>query len=285
MDNQFIDMRLRPPIPAFADCMIYRGSPSPTGYYPTRLGFPRPPSAEAASLEMLFDEMDRATIRYGVIMGRAGTTMGTVSNDALCEFVRAHGDRFVWYAGLDLADIPRALSEMSRWSADKSVRGFAIEPAISLTPKMVDDPAFLPLYEAAQATGKPLSISLSALMGPDLSYSDPEPLQRVARNFPRLTIVVSHGAWPWVHQVLGVAFVCDNVYVSPDLYMNGADFPAALEYARAARTYLRERLLFGTAYPSRPLVESVAAFRELELPEPVMRDVAYNNAARLLMID
>ena len=56
--------------------------------------------------------------------------------------------------------------------------------------------------------------------GPDLSYSDPVHVDRVAADFPALPIVVSHGGWPWVHQILHVAYRRQNVHVSPDMYLD-----------------------------------------------------------------
>ena len=56
---------------------------------------------------------------------------------------------------------------------------------------------------------------------------------------------------------------CANVHLSPDMYLNVPNTPGSLEYVRAANFYLRDRLLFGTAYPSRPMVESVEQFHRL----------------------
>jgi uncharacterized protein len=93
---------------------------------------------------------------------------------------------------------------------------------------------------------------------------------------------VSHAAWPNVMPMMEVAFLCDNVFVSPDLYMNGINTPGAQEYVKAAHFFLGDRLLFGTAYPSRPLKESVEAFMQWDFDPQVRKKVFYENAARLL---
>jgi predicted TIM-barrel fold metal-dependent hydrolase len=86
-------------------------------------------------------------------------------------------------------------------------------------------------------------------------------------------------------QMIEVAFMRENVYVSPDLYINGIDTPGSQEYIKAAKSFMPERLLFGTAYPSRPLKESVAAFKQWDLSAELQEKVLYRNAARLLKIE
>jgi predicted TIM-barrel fold metal-dependent hydrolase len=275
-----VDMRLRPPYKSFIGCQIYRGAP----YYPTRMGFPRPPSADSQSVELMLEEMEKAGIDIGVIPGRAGTSMGTVANDDILEFVQSHSKRFVWLAGLDTGNSAGALAEIERVRQMPAMCGFAIEPALGTPAKFADDDSLSPIYDACQSLGLPISISQSALMGPDLRYSSPIPIQRVAKKFPKLTIIVAHAGWPYVMEVLGVAFACPNVVVSPDLYMNGPEMPGASEYIRAAGVYLGERLLFGTAYPSRPLVESVAAFERWELESSLKGQILAKNAIRILNI-
>ena len=275
-----VDMRLRPPYKSFITCQIYRGAP----YYPTRMGFPRPPSAEQQSVDLMLQEMERAGIDIGVVPGRSGTTMGDVANDDILESVKAHPNRFIWLAGLDTGKPALTLAEMERVRGMPHMCGFAIEPALGTPPKFADDESLFPIYDACQSLGLPISISLSALMGPDLNYSSPIPVQRVAKRCPKLTIIVAHAGWPYIMEVLGVAFACPNVVVSPDLYMNGPEMPGASEYVRAAGVYLGERLVFGTAYPSRPLIESVEAFRSWKLGSPLEEQVFGLNALHILNV-
>jgi predicted TIM-barrel fold metal-dependent hydrolase len=143
--------------------------------------------------------------------------------------------------------------------------------------------------DLCQALDIPMSITLSgylaAMVGHDLSYGSPTPVYKVAKDFPKLKIIVSHAAWPNIMQMMEVAFIRDNVYVSPDLYMNGINTPGAHEYIKAAQFFLGDRLLFGTAYPSRPLKESVAAFLEWKLPAELQEKILYRNAARLFRLE
>jgi len=280
-----IDMRLRPPLRSWKNSAQFTEG---TGYYPSRMGFPRPPSVKSQSVDDLLQEMQEADI-LGVIMGRqAPRPLGIIPNDEITEVMQQHPGRFVAFAGIDLRDIEAGIAEIERTRVVDGYRGVSIEPGASFTPMYADDKSLFPLYARCQELELPVSITISGMLcsmvGNDLAYGSPTPVSRVAKNFPKLKIVISHGAWPSVMAMIEVAFMHENVYVSPDLYINGIHTPGSQEYIKAAQSFMPERLLFGTAYPSRPLKESVEAFRQWGLPRELEERVLYGNAARLLKL-
>ena len=279
-----VDMRLRPPLKSWVNRIQYQHGTA----NPARAGFPRPPSAEARSMEMLLQEMDQAGIRWGVIAGRQSKEpVGVIPNDEIAETVTRYPARFVGLAGIDPCAPPgTALAEIERCMRIPGFAGISIEPCAASTPMLADDARLNPIYEFCQDRSIPVSISLSNLLchtaGAPYAYNSPLPLYPVAAAFPRLKLIVSHGAWPWVRELLGIAFVCPNVWVSPDLFMVGVNMPGADEYVKAANSYLSERTLFGTNYPTRPLVESVQAFSEWSFAPGVRQKVLCDNALRVL---
>lgn len=284
--TMIIDMRLRPPLPSWTKTAQFTEG---TAYYPTRHGFPRPPSVKAHSMALLLKEMDEAGITWGVIMGRqSAPPHGIVPNDEIAQAISQHPQRFIALAGIDLRDIDAGVREIERTAKLPGFRGASIEPGATFTPMYADDRRLYPLYARCQELDLPISITLSgylsAMAGHDLSYGSPTPVYRVATDFRRLPIIVSHGAWPNVMQLMEVAFIRDNVYVSPDLYLNGIHTPGAQEYIKAAHFFLGERLLWGSAYPSRPLKESVQAFMQWDLAPELREKILYRNAARLVGI-
>jgi predicted TIM-barrel fold metal-dependent hydrolase len=281
-----IDMRLRPPLESWKATAQFKEG---TAYYPTRYGFPRPRSVQTQSVDDLLVEMDEAEIAVGIVMGRqSAPPHGVIPNDEIARFIESRSDRFRAFAGLDLGDIEAAVREIDRAARLPGFVGMSIEPGAAVDPWFSDDRRLYPIYERCQALGLPISITLSgylsAMAGHDLRYGSPSSVYRVATDFPRLSIVVSHAAWPNVMPMLEVAFLRQNVFVSPDLYLNHVDMPGAHEFIRAARFFLADRLLFGTAYPSRPLKESVAAFREWKLSPGLEAKILHDNAARLLAL-
>jgi len=284
---RIIDMRLRPPLKSWVTTAQFTEG---TAYYPTRHGFPRPKSVKTQAMQDLLDEMDEARITWGVIMGRqSAPPHGAVPNDEITKAIDEHPQRFVGFAGIDLRQIERGVVEIERTSKIKGYVGASIEPGATFEAMYADDRRLYPLYEKCQELDVPMSITLSgylaSMVGHDLSYGSPTPVFRVAKDFPKLKIIVSHAAWPNIMPMMEVAFIRENVYVSPDLYMNGINTPGAHEYIKAAKFFLGDRLLFGTAYPSRPLKESVDAFLEWDLSAELQEKILYRNAARLLRIE
>ncbi len=279
-----VDMRLRPPLPSWKSKPQFNEA---AGYYPTRLGFPRSPSMKSQAIPDLLKEMDDAGITYGVIMGRqSAPPLGIIPNDEIASAINEYPKRFIGFAGIDLRDIDAGLAEIDRTAKLTGFRGVSIEPGASHEPMYSDDRRLYPLYDRCQQLGLPISISLSGFLsevvGHELAYGSPTSIHKAARDFPRLTFIVSHAAWPNVMPMIEVAFLRKNIYVSPDLYMNHIDTPGAEEFIKAARFFLGERLLFGTAYPSRPLKESVLAFKQWNLAPALFQNILYDNAARLL---
>jgi predicted TIM-barrel fold metal-dependent hydrolase len=116
--------------------------------------------------------------------------------------------------------------------------------------------------------------------GPDLSYSFPVHFDRVAGDFPQLKLVVSHGGWPWVSEILHVAFRRSNVYVSPDMYLHEA--PGWEEYLKAANGFLADRFLYASCYPLAPVKEYAEWFLRLPLKPETRERALWKNAAELL---
>jgi len=281
----YIDMRLRPPLPTW----VGKANFAKGIFYPVRIGFERPPSAEARSIEMLLREMDEAEIEYGVIMGRQSIEpLGVIPNDEIAACIAAYPDRFLGWAGIDLAQpMEKCLAEIGRCIKQLDFKGVSIEPSIALDESFAraDDRRLYPIYEECVRLNVPLNISLSAVLQSTVNrpyeLSNPVQIYQVAKDFPRLDIHVAHAAWPYVMEMIGVCFVCPNVWLSPDQYMIKM-VPAAQEYVRAANHYFSDRALFGTSYPSKPLAPMVRAYDEWEWAPGVREKVLHENARRLM---
>ncbi|MFH0725651.1 MAG: amidohydrolase family protein, partial [Pseudomonadota bacterium] len=221
-----VDMRLRPPLKTWITKPQYGNVKTEKPYRPTQLGYPRPPSAEARSFDLLFKEMDEAGIKWGVIMGRQSVEPnGIIPNDEIFECVSKYPDRFVGWMGLDLSRGPDWwIEEIRRCMKFPGCKGVSIEPtqAVNVATRRADDRRLYPIYEECLRLDMPISIGLSGLFiaKPYLRFEDATPAQlfQVARDFPKLQIVCSHAGWPFVIDMIGVAFDCPNIWISPDLY-------------------------------------------------------------------
>jgi len=282
---KIVDMRLRPPLKTWVSKVQFT---RPDEYF-RKLGYERPASTRTQSLPDLMREMDDAQVQWGVIMGRQSEEpLGVIPNDEIAECIAQHPDRFVGWAGLDLSlPMDSCLKEIDRCLRLPGFKGISIEPPISKDPSIHGpaDPRLYPIYEDCVRRGVPLNITLSAQLqarlGRPYEHGSPVPLFKVAKDFPKLTIHVAHAAWPFVMDMIGVAFVCPNVWISPDQYMVKR-LPGAEEYVKAIQNYFQDRACFGTAYPSRPHLPLIREYQELEFTRDVFEKVMSTNALRLM---
>jgi hypothetical protein len=281
-----IDMRLRPPVPAWLEGSTFDAAM----FYPRHVaGFAAAPSAAKRSLDLLFEEMDQHGIALGVVVGRqAGNALGGVTNDKLAAVLQQWPERFVGLIGVDLDDIDGALGNIRTHAKIRGFKGISVEPGSAIRPMLCDDDRLTPIYELAQELELPVSISLSSTLsgiaGHDMSWASPIPMQRVAMRFPNLTIIASHAAWPYAEEMVAIAIMCPNIYVSPDIYIATYGMPASLAYIEAANIYLEDRMLFGTAYPSRGHADAMADFFRWPWRPEIVDKILYANAARLLRL-
>lgn len=287
--SSIIDMRLRPPIPAWTQGPVFKTAM----HYPRQcISFKGARSAWLESVDMLFQEMDVAGVKYGVLMGRSSYgagSLGGVDNMAIVNACARYPGRFLGFVSVDLDSIERSLAEASELAGETNIKGISIEPGSGVKPRWCDDATLDPIYEKALELGLPISISLSGLLsalgGHDISWANPVSVQRVAQKYPELKIVVSHAAWPYAAEMVVVALACPNVYVSPDLYASTAGMICAETYVQGANMFLQDRTLFGTAYPVKDIVESVGDFLGLGWHEEIIPNILWRNAAKLLQVE
>lgn len=275
-----IDFRLRPPLGGFLEMIMYANAPRRDRA--TRMhGFEPAKSASKRSLPLLIEEMDRAGISLGVMVGRVSQVFGSVSNDDLLAIMAQHPGRFLGIASIDPADRKAAEAEIDR-CAKAGFRAIGLEPGLHPVPMYADDRRLYPLYAKCEDMGMPVVLMGGGNAGPDLSYTEPAHIDRVLGDFPTMKVVVTHGSWPWVHQILHVAYRRPNLYLSPDQYI--ANMPGMDDYVRAADGFLAERFLYASSYPFLPADGFAEWFRRLPIEAESLERVMWRNAAELLKL-
>lgn len=286
MQSQIIDMRLRPPVPAWTKGSVFRTAM----HYPRHcISFKGARSAWLEDVDILFEEMDSAGVRWGVAMGRASSgagSLGGVSNKEITALLETYPDRFFGFLGVDMSAIPESLAEVRELAHCQGVKGISIEPGSGTEPRWSDDPSLDPVYELALELKLPVSISLSGLLSAlaqhEITWSRPTSIQNVAQRYKDLKIIVSHAAWPYADEMVVVALACPNIYVSPDLYASTKGMICAQSYVQGANLFLEDRMLFGSAYPVRDIQDSLRDFLELGYRQDIIHKILWNNAAKLL---
>lgn len=277
-----VDFRVRPPFGGYLNTNIYNDRQRTIAMVKAQ-GFAPSKSLINASWDSFLQEQDQAKVDVCVVPARYTTPdYGQIPNEDLAGLVRRHRERFVCFAAVDTAS-PKAADQLEEAVRDLGLAGLTLDPGFCDPPRYADDPLFEPLYRRCARLGVSVMVTYSGHAGPDIGYADPVRIDRVAAAFPDLSIVVVHAGWPWVLQILGVAFRRPNIYLSPDMYM--VNMPGASDYVEAANGFLRERLFFGSSYPFLPLDEAVAYYTRLPFKPDVLSAVMGGNAARLLNLN
>ena len=236
-------------------------------------------SIKERSVELLVEEMDRAGVEKAVVPGRQSPST-YLDNEALCRLARRWPERFIPFPLYDPLRSEESLQEVSGMVLDGPGGGVAIEPGFGNTLRF-DDIEYFPLYSFLEKQGIPLMMTFSGSITPTLDCTLPGRLDVVARNYPELKIVVGHGGWPWVRELVCMAFFRRNIYLLPDLY-SMASVPGGDDYRLAAAGMLQDRFLFGSSYPLVPLEEAVANVKAWNLPPQCENMIFHDTAAQLL---
>lgn len=230
-------------------------------------------------MPLLIEEMDEAGVTLGVVVARNTDKLGVVTNSEVASIVSDYPDRFIAVGSIHPTVRKSAFSQIDEALA-LGFKFVNIEPGTLSEPLHVDDRRLYPLYAKCEDAGLGVVLMSGGAAGPDISYTSPEHIDRVLADFPNLKVVSSHGNWPWVQEIIHVAFRRPNLFLSPDMYLpnlSGMD-----DYIRAANGFLQDQFLFATAYPFCGHKQYLDWFKGLPLSEEVFEKVLWKNAVQLL---
>lgn len=238
-----IDFRFRPNTPDAVDGLIHSpffGDMCAFFNYPDR--------AWSASLDKIVEIMDEHEIT-GVITGRdVETTYGCpCSNMGVVEMMRAYPHKFYGMAGLDPHKGMQAIDELSRMVNEFGMKGASVDPYLAKLP--ADHRKFYPIYAKCCELKVPVVISTgpgTRVPGAIMGDASPARVDEVARDFPDLTIVMSHGGYPYVQEACMVCHRNANVYMEWSEYET---WPFADGYVKAGNELIPDKLIFASAHP------------------------------------
>lgn len=283
-----IDFRVRPPLECFTSHFIYKShtqarlDADPLTLPVLHRNRGESKSALLRSMDLFMQEMDQAGIDHGVVLGRdSSDSYGASDNGKIAEFCAASEGRFLGFAGISSTDTQKGMKEI-RKIKERGLLGACFDSGFSNIHQ--DDPTLWPLYDAIAEEGLPLVLTASMLLGDDMSYAHPDRVRKVAKRYPQTKIIVAHACWPWTTLACAIAYENPNIYLLPDCYMN-TNAPGTGDYVHAANTFLEDRMIYGSAYPVRPLGDSLQVFHSLPLTESAKRKALWDNAAQLLNIN
>lgn len=274
-----IDFRFRPNTPE-----IINGIKNSTMFKASckAIGFD---ARKAQPLEEVVANLDRLGVNIGVITGRdAETTYGfPANNQSVLEFCKKYPDRFVGFWGIDPHKKMNAVYEIVKVVEEYGMKGIAIDPYLAHIPAC--EARFYPLYAKCCELNIPVFITMAPppqVSGALMDYCDPRQVDQVARDFPELTLIMSHGGYPFVNEAIYACLRNANVYMDFSEYERA---PMKDVFVDAMKGIIQDKVVFASAHPFIELEDALQAYKEFDLSTEVREKVMYKNAARILKLD
>jgi hypothetical protein len=215
------------------------------------------------------------------------TGLPPLTNDEIAGYVRAFPETFMGFASVDPWKGKRAVAEIERAVRELGLKGAKFHPGIQAF--YPNDARFSELFAKVAELRVPalfhtgtngLGAGIKGGMGLRLDYTRPIYLDHLAADFPELTIIGAHPAWPWHEEMLAVVAHKANVFMDLSGWLPKYVPEAVMNEARKR---LSDRILFGSDYPfilPERWLEDFDA-RPGFTPE-VKRKILHDNAAALL---
>ena len=274
---KIIDFRFRPNTPAtvsgIANSKMFKEMCASINFTEKMKGQP---------LEEIVAGLDRHNVELAVITGRdCETTYQTKpNNESVIDFVNKYPHKFIGFVGLDPHKGMKAIEQLNHAITSLGLKGAAIDPYLAQI--YVHDAKYYPIYSKCCELNVPIIITTGpATLVPNaiIDHVAPRYIDFVAKDFPDLKIIVSHGCYPWVNEMITIAQRNANVYVELSEYEH---FPQAEAYIQAANTIIADKVLYASAHPFVDFKEALKIYEELPFTDEVRKKVMYKNAAKLL---
>ena len=231
-------------------------------------------------------EMERSGVSLAVL--HAEYAYGDIDqlNRTVAGFVKKFPEKLFGFAGIDPTASKDAVADLNRYVHDWGMRGLNLQTCVQGW--YANDKRLYPLYSYCQEKRLPVAIhaSVNFMTNRRIDYGHPLCLDEIACEFQDLTIVANHGGWPWVNEMVAVAWKHPNVFVelggiSPKYIAKpGSGWEALLTYGNSV---LQDQILFATdsLIPHKRVLKEID---ELPLKDSVKEKLLGANAMRVLGI-
>jgi predicted TIM-barrel fold metal-dependent hydrolase len=222
----------------------------------------------------------------------AETTTGEkyTGNDYVAQIARDYPEQFIGFGSVDPWKGKAAVVEAERCYSQLGLRGLKFHP---LTQQFFpNDERFNPLWDACQQLGLVVLFHSGTTAvgagqpgggGIKLKYGRPIPyVDDVAADFPNLTIILAHPAFPWQDEQLAMLVHKPNVYMDISGWSPKYFSPLLVQYAN---TIAQDKVMFGSDYPALTPERWLSDFEQAAFRDEIRPKILLENAKRVLRLN
>lgn len=229
------------------------------------------PTSEAGSWDAHRAAMDEAGVDAAVVLALVVCDIDLdIPNEYVAGIVECDPQRAVGFASVDPND-PHAVDKVRYAANDLGLKGLKLSPPYQGFHPHSD--AAWRVYREAADLGLAITFHQGGvfLRSGSLEYAQPVLLDKVARTFRDMSIIIAHAGQPWSFETQAVMFKNPNVYT--DL---SARFGRPAQLAAILRGLVdygvADRVLFGSDFPTYRPAECLSQFRTLASSPPAGHD-------------
>ncbi len=200
--------------------------------------------------------------------------------DQLAQVVQKYPERFIGMATYNpnnvmasLRDLEKAVKQYGFRACYVHIFGFDIP---------LNDRKMYPLFAKCIELGIPVSMQTGyVLEGMPSEHARPIYLDRIALDFPELTIIGTHTGYPWSEELVAMAYKFENVYLGVSAHFPKYMDPTIFRYAN---TRGQNKVIFGTdLIPFKPMLQQIEEMQVDGKPlrEDARRKLLRDNALRV----
>jgi hypothetical protein len=197
----------------------------------------------------------------------------------IADLTERYPGRIYGLADYDPFDIRGSLRKLEEDVGERGYKGVYIHIYGYDIP--LDHRKMYPLYARCEELGVPVSMQVGhVLEAMPSEHGRPIQIDRIACDFPGLTLVGTHTGWPWVDELIAVTTKWPNVYLSVSAWLPKYFTPSLVGFIKSRVG--AQKVLFGSN--GLDWARYRQGFEEMGLREDTLRAVMYENPRRVFAL-
>lgn len=227
-------------------------------------------------------QMDAAGIEKGLLVATTGADVGSNIHfekpfEKIAVICEQFPDRFKGIIGVNPSKIMTWINKLETAVKEYGFVGAHVYPHWFNKPP--DSRIYYPFYAKCAELKIPIQIQVGHSAQWFLrTVAQPITLDRVAIDFPELTIIGIHIGHPWTEEMISMAWKHPNVFIGTDAHLPKYWDETLIKFINSRG---QDKVLFGTDYPVIGFERAIEELDKLELRETPKRKLLWENAIRV----